>query len=174
MSEEKPLENLEEKSSHGGVREGSGRKKGSENEITKEKRIVTDGMKKRVMKAANKLLDAQMTLAQGIQMLYVIKTIDDKKQKPEIITDAKTIESFLAGELDNEDDEYYFITTERPDNRALDSLFDRTFGKAIQYLDIKDDRDGLIDPEARKLAELAINNYLNEKLRTEKPKADSD
>jgi len=68
-------------------------------------------------------------------MLYKIHT-DSKgmKSKPELVTSQKEIEDYLAGETDANSD-YYFITTERPDNRALDSLFDRTFGKAQQYVD---------------------------------------
>ena len=42
---------------------------------------------------------------------------------------------FTACNGDDEDD-YYFITTERPDNRALDSLFNRTFGKAKETIDM--------------------------------------
>lgn len=131
------LENLEEKSSWGGAREGSGRPSGSTNKQTKERRAVEEAMKDRIMRSADTLLNSQMNLAQGVQMLYVIKTDDKgKKEKPELVTDQPTIESYLAGELDEEQDEYYFITTERPDNRALDSLFDRTFGKARQNVTV--------------------------------------
>lgn len=85
-------------------------------------------------------MNAQMNLAMGVQMLYKITT--DKKgnrSKPELITDQPTIEAYLADELGDEENEYYFITTERPDNRALDSLFDRSFGKAKQPIELDAD-----------------------------------
>lgn len=85
-------------------------------------------------------MNAQMNLALGVQLLYVIRTVMEGKkqvrQRPELVTDQPTIEAYLAGELENDDEEYYFITTERPDNRALDSLFDRALGKAKQPIEL--------------------------------------
>lgn len=137
----------------GGYRPGAGRKKGSKGKTTIEKKIIEDELKQRVLRSAQVLLSSQMNLAQGVQMLYCIKT--DKKgnrSKPELITDQGTIESYLDGELDyNEDGKYYFITTERPDNRALDSLFDRVFGKATQPIDL--------DPKDQGGFELIITKY---------------
>lgn len=131
----------------GGARPNAGRPLGSENEQTRKKRIVEEEIKQRVLRSANKLINAQMSLAQGVQMLYVIeKTERGANKKPRLITDQTIIEKFLAGELDNEPDEYYFITTERPDNRALDSLFDRIFGKAVSNLDITSGGEELPQP----------------------------
>lgn len=148
------LENLEEKSSWGGAREGSGRPAGSKNKATMERKAVEEAMKERIMRSADALLNSQMNLAKGVQMLYVIKTETDekgnkRKLRPELVTSQFLIEEYLAGELtddhgnrgDNED-EYYFITTERPDNRAIDSLFDRTFGKARQNIGLDGGEEG--------------------------------
>lgn len=144
---EKELENLKENSKWGGAREGAGRKEGGENQETKEKRIAKKEMIKRIIKSKDNLLNAQMNLAQGVQMLYCITT--NKKgirSKPELITDQNTIEMYLSGELEEEkpDNEYYFITTERPDNRALDSLLDRAFDKSKQPLVGGDEEDNPI------------------------------
>lgn len=130
-------ENSSDVKSWGGARPNAGRPKGSENEETRKKRVVEEEFKQRVLRSANKLISSQMNLAQGVQMLYVIeKTEKGANKKPRLITDQETIESYLAGELDGDPDEYYFITTERPDNRALDSLFDRVFGKSVNNVDI--------------------------------------
>lgn len=147
----------------GGARPNAGRPLGSENEQTRKKRIVEEEIKQRVLRSANKLINAQMSLAQGVQMLYVIeKTKRGANKKPRLITDQTIIEKFLAGELDNEPDEYYFITTERPDNRALDSLLDRIFGKAVSNLDITSDGEALIiTPEEKSKINNIIEEYLN-------------
>ena len=129
----------------GGARPNAGRPLGSENGQTRKKRIVEEEIKQRVLRSAHKLINAQMSLAQGVQMLYVIeKTEKGANKKPRLITDQTIIEKFLAGELDNEPNDYYFITTERPDNRALDSLLDRIFGKAVSNLDITSDGKSFI------------------------------
>lgn len=140
----------------GGKRIGAGRPAGSPNKSTIEKKIIEAEMHARVLRSSQALLNSQMTLAQGVQMLYRIRT--DKKGnrgRPEIVTQQLIIEAYLAGELDDEEDEYYFITTERPDNRALDSLFDRVLGKATQRIDL--------DPEDKGGFELTITRYTNPK-----------
>lgn len=134
-------------SSWGGARPNAGRPRGSENEETRKKRVVEEEFRQRVLRSANKLINSQMNLAEGVQMLYVIeKTEKGANKKPRLITDQDTIERFLAGELDNEEKEYYFITTERPDNRALDSLFDRVFGKSVNNIDVTSDGKQLPQP----------------------------
>lgn len=125
---------------NGGARPGAGRPKGRISEHVRARRIAEQEFRNRVIRSKDALMNAQMTLAQGVQMLYCITT--DKKgnrSKPELVTDQSTIESYLAGELEDEENEYYFITTERPDNRALDSLFDRSFGKAKQPIELDAD-----------------------------------
>lgn len=134
------LENLNNKSTHGGKREGAGRKEGSISKKTKEQNIVEEEFRQRVLKSMEELMNSQMNLAQGCQMLFRIEVTKDKsgketRSKPELVTSQTTIEEYLAGELEDEDD-YYFITTNKPDNKALDSLIDRVFGKAHQSLKV--------------------------------------
>lgn len=138
-------------SRNGGKRPGAGRKEGSKNKATIEKKIVEDAFKQRVLKSADKLLNAQMNLAEGVQYLYRIdKTkiigpkggVSYRPEKPVLVTSPIEIENYLAGLTEDGDaqDEndpeaaYYFLTTEKPDNRALDSLFDRVFGKVPQRI----------------------------------------
>jgi len=133
----KPLENKKKQSKWGGERSGSGRKKGKKGKKALEKDRIERTMKERIMHSADALLNSQMNLARGTQMLFkVVTTVNNSgkrtKQKPVLITDQEEIEQYLAGDFEDEDSVYYFITTERPDNKAIDSLFDRTFGKAVQ------------------------------------------
>jgi len=149
------------KSKLGGARPGAGRPKGGKNAATLEKERVFAEMRCRIAKSTDKLLNAQMNLAEGCQYLYVIKTITDSngkktKQRPEIVERQSIIEKFLAGELDQMDDEYYYLTTEKPDNKALDSLFDRTFGKAQQNIDVKSNGKVLATVDLDKLLEVYV------------------
>jgi hypothetical protein len=124
---------LKEKSTWGGARENAGRPEGSHNKATLDKKIVEEEIKQRVLRSADQLINSQMNLAQGVQMLFKIHTTEKGvKGKPELVTSQIEIEEYLAGEYEGSNDDYYFITTERPDNKALDSLFDRTLGKAVQ------------------------------------------
>lgn len=141
---DKKLENSKENSSWGGARDGAGRKEGSENVETKVKRVAKKELVNRIIKSKDNLLNAQMNLAQGVQMLYRIEKDEDGKQKkPELVIDQLEIEGYLAGEYEGQGD-YYFITTERPDNRALDSLLDRAFDKSKQPLVGGDEDDNPI------------------------------
>lgn len=126
----------------GGKRKGAGRKKGNISQKNLEKNLILDRITQRVFRSADRLISAQMNIANGAQYLYVVKTeVDEKgrttKLRPELVKNENVIASYLAGELDGKKDEYYYITTEKPDNKALDSLLDRTLGKAVNNLDLK-------------------------------------
>ena len=141
-------ENKNEKSSWGGKRDGAGRKEGSQNSNTVADNIVKAEFRERVLKSMDVLINSQMNLAQGCQLLFKIKkSRKGEETKPELITRQSEIEDYLAGEYDNEDEVYYFITTKVPDNKAIDSLIDRVFGKAPQSIDLtsKGERIGLFD-----------------------------
>lgn len=136
------VDSLNEKSNTwGGKREGSGRPEGSKNKSTLEQQKTKEAFVRRVNKNADKLFNAQLSIATGTQMLFMIKT-DSKgnRRKPEIVTDVETISRFLDenegvdGTLDD-DTEYYFMTTARPDNSAIESLINRSFGKAKESID---------------------------------------
>ena len=134
---------------NGGIREGAGRPKGALSEATKENLKVQKVLRAKILKSADKLYQSQMALANGCSFLYCVTT--NKKgirSKPELITNQKKIEEYLRGKLDNEQSEYYFITTEKPDGRAIDSLMDRVFGKAPQSVDMTSDGEKLGPIEA--------------------------
>lgn len=135
---------------HGGSREGAGRKKGGMNESRKEALAIKTAFEDRIRKHADKLFNSQFTLATGTQMLFVIHT-DSKgvRRKPEMVTDPDIIMRFLDenegmdGTMEVEDhaegskvEDYFFLTTQRPDGKALNDMLDRAFGKAPATLDL--------------------------------------
>ncbi len=99
----------------------------------KEKQRILD----RITRNADKLYEAQFRLATGVQLLFVIKTDRKGNRLPaEQVTDPETIAAFLDGELDGVDDEYYFIATQKPDNKAIKDMLDRAFGKPVDHVDL--------------------------------------
>lgn len=150
------IENLKNISKHGGARKGAGRPKGKENQNTKERRIAEEEMRNRVIKSTDSLLNSQMALAKGEVNLYRVYYTGQgsKKQKHvDIVTDQETITEYLADSLNNGEDEYYYIATKSPDNRSIDSLLDRTYGKAKQSVDLTSagEKVGLNDEQIEQL-----------------------
>jgi hypothetical protein len=128
----------------GGVRPGAGRPKGS---FSDEKKLLiakNKEFKQRVAKMTHKLMNSQMTLALGESSLYM-KTVKGNKTITTKIDDSEVIIQYLNGDLDSDsDNEYYYITTKSPDNKALDSLLDRAFGKAQQSIDITSGEEPIV------------------------------
>ncbi len=141
------VENKKDKS-WGGKRDNSGRPLGSQNKATKEKKEAEEYFRARVIKGIEKIINSQMGLAQGVQMLFKIETRKGKgkteRSKPILITNQEEITRYLSGETedDDSDDSYYFMTTKVPDNKALDSLLDRVFGRARQNIGIDGGEEG--------------------------------
>lgn len=152
------LENLKEiqNKKWGGARPNAGRPLHSKNPETIEREAVKKVFQDRVAKNADKLFNAQLDLAIGEKYLMVITTTGQgSKQKREttVVTDIETIKQFLDSEEDpnfGEENEYYFMSTKPANNMALDSLLNRSFGKADEKLDITTDGDslkGIANPE---------------------------
>lgn len=151
---------------NGGKRPGAGRKPKSKNKKTLEREAVLKFFNQRTMLAADRLWAAQAGLAMGSTYLYKvekewIKTGTKKngeengfykKLKPELVTSQLEIENYLQGlteegDEDNDQDPaatYYFITTKDPDNRALDSLIDRSLGKTPSSIQATDEKGKVI------------------------------
>ena len=137
------VENSKNESNWGGKREGSGRKKGGENAETKRKKVVKKEMEKRIIRSVDHILNAQMNLATGVSyLMHVFYTGKNRKKHVETVTDQETIEAYFSGDLDDsENNDWYYMSTEKTDNRAIDSLFDRTFGKARQNIGLDGGED---------------------------------
>lgn len=134
----KELENLKNKSSHGGAREGAGRPKGSMNKNTIEEKEALAQFKGRVREMVDKIFNAQASLALGVQ--YVIRIEEEKDSKGRVkkkhirVTDPDEMIMALDEGLGDIGGSYYYLTAKDPDNKALDSLMDRGFGNTVQSI----------------------------------------
>jgi hypothetical protein len=120
-----------------------GRPKGSLNQATIEKREAEKQFIDRVVKSVDKLFNAQMSLAEGCSYLYRIEETGEGKNKVKkhvLVTSPEEIKAYLDGDVDESD--YYYITTDAPDNKAIDSLMDRAFGKARQTIGLDGGEEG--------------------------------
>lgn len=125
------------KSNHGGARKGAGGTKGRKTQKVLDRMKAKQRILERITRNADKLYEAQFRLATGVQMLFVIKTDRKGNRLPaEQITDSETITAYLDGELEGLDDEYYFIATQKPDNKAIKDMLDRAFGKPTEKVDL--------------------------------------
>jgi len=125
-----------------------GRPKGSENEATKKKRLARENFERLVIEKTQDLILAQLNLGKGIQMLFRKDKVEGDNGKDKyivsLVTEEEEIKDYLLGEGEGD---FYFITTEKPDLRAIDSLLDRVYGRATQPTEIKDttNSDEVID-----------------------------
>ena len=128
-------------------------------------------MRQRVIRSKDALMNSQMNLASGCQLLFKIETVKykdkdgnwkEEKKKPKIVESQEEIEDYLAGDYEDEKDVYYFITTKVPDNKAIDSLFDRTFGKARQNIGLDGGKDGEPIPILNLKENVLLNNSNSE------------
>jgi hypothetical protein len=142
------VDNSKDKSKWGGKRNGAGRPTGSQNKATIEEGIVKQELRQRVLANVESLIGAQLILAKGISHVFKV-TIGERggRGEPELVTDPDELHEAIDliqsgnsfGEIQEEDGaiaRYYFITTKAPDNKALDSLLDRVFGKATFSMDV--------------------------------------
>jgi len=157
------LEKVEKK--HGGARKGAGMPKGKKTAKTVAKELELQYIRDRVAASKESLMNAQITLATGVSYLYRIdKDSKGRDKKPELVKSQWEIESYLSGEADPES--YYYITTEKPENNALDSLFDRTIGKpkTVNEITGKDGKD--LIPDTSERAKQLLDAILNKSGRT--------
>lgn len=143
-------------------RKYGGRPKGVRNKDTLVKEAMLDIFKKRTARAMHQLFNAQISIATGVQILYridkeYVQTGKSKgfwrAKKPVIVTDPDEIADYLDGLIRNgeatEESQdpgaaYYYITVEKPENQAIDSLIDRTFGRSRQPVTPVDEQGRLI------------------------------
>lgn len=147
-------ENVKKSPNLGGKRPGSGRKKGGMNLLTKKKMIAAQLMQERILNRLNPVLNSQFYLAEGLVYVYRIdETGQGSKKRKEhvLVTDPEEIRRSLDdidGTSGESNGSYYYVTARPPDNKAIDSLLDRVFGKARQNvgLDGGEDETGKSKP----------------------------
>ncbi len=135
----------------GGHRPGAGRPKGRKDDATLEKEAVLKAFRTKVMNDADTLYAAQRALAKGFSYLYKIEKemikgpkggTSYKAKAPKLVTSQWEIEAWLRDKVSDVPLEqgpgatYYYLVTEKPSSQAIDSLLDRTFGKAVQAVEL--------------------------------------
>lgn len=128
------------------IKDRGGRPKGRRSRYDIEKTNTERLYKRMIVRSVRKIAYAQLSLARGCQYLFKLEKEYDEKQKryvikpgtkAQVVKDRQEIADYLAGEYDNsEEADYYFITTEKPDIKAIDSALDRVFGKATQNTNV--------------------------------------
>lgn len=121
----------------GGAREGAGRPTHSKNSDVAEREEAARQFKQRVAKNADRIFNSQLDLALGEKYLMVIRTTGKgakAKRETSIVTNPDLIKRYLDEDLEDTDEEYYFMTTKPANNMALDSLLNRSFGKAEEKI----------------------------------------
>lgn len=153
-----------------------GRPKGRLNNKTLERQAILKQMQQRIMGIVDSLLDSQITLARGVSYLYKIEKYWKKfgkqrvlvRKEPKRVTDEEEIREYLVGLLPESDlhDEspeatYYFITTEKPDGRAIEALWNRTFGRNVQPVALTDtEGNDIIDNDSKAKAKKVLAGFL--------------
>jgi hypothetical protein len=135
-----------------------GRPPGSKAPETIQRDAAIKEFRQRVANNADRLFDYQMSLAKGAQYLFRIdkewiKTGTKKdgtengywrNKKPVQVEDPEEMRQYLEDEITNGDAEdefdpsasYYFLVARDPQNQAIDSMLDRTFGRSKSELDV--------------------------------------
>lgn len=123
----------------GGNRKNAGRKPGAKNKATLEKSAVQEAFNQRVLRASNALFNAQYSLAIGsVKVFRVDEEETDGKTKRihVLVTNSEEIKDVLDNDGGAVGESFYFIQNVQPDNKAIDSLLNRTFGKPKDSLDV--------------------------------------
>ena len=119
----------------GGKRKGAGRHLATSTLQAQEIRRV---LVERVFKEVQPLLDAQIGLAKGLQMMMVRdwETKNGKQHRTGKwiqVTEQSEVIELLNG--NQADDEYYQIWTKTPDNNAAKNLLDQSIGRATEKIE---------------------------------------
>lgn len=145
----------------GGKRAGAGKPKGSKHKATLEKLKVTEAFNQRVMAKADALFNAQLSLAVGSQKVFRIDEIGEgskAKREHVLVTDPDEIKALLdehdgaAGVVDGV---FYYFTTVTPDNKAIDSMLNRTLGRPKETVEHSNlDGSPLLAPVAEAMVKI--------------------
>lgn len=120
-----------------------GRPKGRKNNATIEKEEARKAYQQLVLQNLRPLFSSQMSLARGVSYVYRIDRhgkgstlriehvlLEDARE----IADALDIIENNDPNGDEEGNGFYYVTTKAPENRAIDSMLDRSIGKPAQPL----------------------------------------
>lgn len=155
-------------------RKGGRNKKGKRSKLVLTREEALKAFHNGVIKSTTGLLNVQRMLAFGSIKVFRIdshwedssngKTKYKVKSKPILVSDEDEIIAALdyefgSGESPNDDSTYYFVTTKDPDQRAIDSLLDRTFGRPKESLELIAPIE--VDPKDRDKTNQALERFLH-------------
>lgn len=164
-------------------RKGGLNKKGKKSKHVIDREKIYEQIKEVGASRAKRLLDVQTILATGgikifridydINIKYVGKgeskhaVRERVARKPALVTRETEITAVLDHEYGdgahtedpNTETEHFFVVTKDPENKAIDSILDRTFGKATETKKITTG-DIEIDEDLEELARLAIRSLV--------------
>ncbi len=153
-TEEQFKQRMRELGSKGGTN-----KKGTKNRATIDREQELERFKNMTAGRTKTIWSTQMVRAMGAIQVFRIdtETIGEGKNakrirsRPVLVTDLEEIINALDfeyahGENPSDDDRYYFVMSKEPSDKAIDSLLDRTFGKAKESMAVEHSgRIGLAD-----------------------------
>jgi hypothetical protein len=108
-----------------------GRPRGSKNVASLERDKVAAALKQRILQSADRLFNAQMSLAEGCAFLFKRGAAGGKAT---LVTDEATLRRYVDGELDPE--EFVYLHTERPNIVAIQDAFNRALGKPTETVEV--------------------------------------
>lgn len=147
---------------NGGKRPGAGRKPGSKTKATLEKQKVLEAFNQRVMAKADALFNAQLMLAVGSMKVFRIDEVEGEggktKREHVHVTDPDEIKSLLDehdGMSGTVDGAYYYFTDVSPDNKSIEAMMNRAFGKPKEQVEHSNpDGSPLLAPVADALTKI--------------------
>lgn len=120
--------------------EKGGRPLGRKNDATIEKEAARKAYQQLILQRLRPLFESQMTLARGVSYMFRIEEKKNGAREHVVVTDPDEIGDILSqmdeGSPGVFNDQYYYITTKAPENRAIDSMLDRALDKARQALEL--------------------------------------
>ena len=129
----------------GGKRQNAGAPKGTIQRRSLEKAAVARALRERTMAHADNLFNAQLTKAVGSVMVFRVDEEEIGNNKTKRVHTHITNPDEIKRVLDENEGgagiigkDYYFVTNIAPDNKAIDSMLDRTFGKATQPVEVSE------------------------------------
>lgn len=118
------------KNTHGGARQGAGRKKGGLNKATMAKAEAREYLRQRLTQEVDVFADALMSRARGVR--YFV-TRNKKTGKYELVTNPDQVIAALNGEDENTGEFY----TDKPDVQAIREGLDRIADKPTEQVEAK-------------------------------------
>ncbi len=120
-----------------------GRPKGKKSLKALERDAVQRAIQQQIMEKAPELVRAAMIPAMGVNFVYRIDETKNEKgrvvhKEHVLVTDPHEIKTALDQIEEGSthpDDQYYYISAEKPDFRAVQMLFDRSLGKAKESVE---------------------------------------